>query len=135
MSEWDRTEEWEVQRIFHGRSRLTVLIRAEARASDIASIRRIVPELRCLRPSEISSRIDASGKIEIGAMEGREARRLEEQFTEAGIAIKRTDTSSVSFVPVNRTRNSALLIEDPDEANRVAKEMIAEGIPVVDVEA
>jgi hypothetical protein len=38
----------------------------------------------------------------------------------------------LSYVFWNRTRSSVLLVEDPLEAEQLAAEMLAAGVPVVD---
>jgi len=135
MDTWNRDDEWEVQRTFHERASIYVTINTQDRPAQMASLRRLVPSLGELSPSQLRDRIDERGRIEIEDMEGRIARKLTDELLSAGLEVDRVDTSVVSVLPFNRTHSFAWLIEDPAESKRIADEMISAGVPVAENEA
>ena len=135
MESWDKSEEWVLKQFFRHASQIyAVLSPPEPLSAQLAQLRRCFPPLRSLSPRELRARIDASGAIDLGEMSGREAVALTRVLEREGIQYRREDRSSISYLPVNKTRNSALIIEDPQEAEIIAKQMIEAGIPVEDVE-
>ena len=135
MDTWKRDEDWEVLRTRHDRARVLVTIDPDHRPGQLAALRRIVPVMRAMPPSQLIERIDVHGQIDLGEMPGGEAYRIETELRNTGITASREDASVVSFLPFNRTHQMAWLIEDPKEAERIAKEMIAEGVEVTETEA
>lgn len=136
MTTWNRDDTWEVQRIFTERARLVVRIPQDGnRTSHLAALRRCSPELAVLAPSELLRLINDAGEIDLGDMAGRAARHLAGELEKQGASVKAINTSHTDFLPINRTSSSMWLIEDPVEARRIAEEMMAAGVPVVDVQA
>ena len=135
MELWDKSEEWVLKRFFRHASQVYVVLSvAEPLSVQLAQLRRCFPPLRSLSPQQLRAKIDASGAIDLGEMSEREAVALAGELDRAGIQYRRDDRSSIGYLPMNKTRNGALIIEDPQEAEVIAKQMIEAGIPVEDVE-
>ena len=135
MDDWNRSDEWEVQKTRHDRARIRVTINEHERVAQMIRLRDIIPYFRLLTPAQVRDRIDENHHIDLDGMEGREARAIRKQLADAGIEAEQIDVSFVSFLPFNRTNSFAWLIENPAESKRIAEKMMSEGVPVVEVEA
>lgn len=60
-------------------------------------------------------------------------RRLLENLNRAGLTTAVRNTSFVSYLPLDRTTNSAMLVEDDEEARELAERMIRAGVPVQEI--
>lgn len=135
MNDWDQNDEWEVHRTFHARAVLVVILPDKEKATSLAKLRRIIPEFRNTPPAALLRKTRDGGELHLDEMTGREAHRLEKELIDAGIQTRRVDTSVVSFLPFNRTKGYAWLIESSVESERIARKMISEGVKVVNAEA
>ncbi len=135
MNEWNRNDEWELQRTYHERAVIVLTIPDRARASYCATLRRLIPEFRNVPPAEMLMQVRKRRELHLTEMSGREARRLETALTEAGIQNRGVDTSVVSFLPINKSKGFAWLIEDAKEMERITRQMISEGVKISEVEA
>jgi hypothetical protein len=68
-------------------------------------------------------------------MPTREALRIVKAVRVVGLVVVPESASFVSYLPYDRSTGCAWLIEDSLEARSIAEAMIAEGVPVEDVEA
>jgi hypothetical protein len=133
---WDRNDDWVLERFYEERARVFAVLPPEGdRVQRVGALRRCVSALRHVSPAALLSRARRDGQIDLGEMAGREARRLAEHLADAGVDTRVIDASVTTYLPINRTTSEAWHIDDPEEARRIAEEMIANGVPVVDVEA
>src|SRR4051812_19237605 len=123
MFQWDRTHDWVLQCFETDRADLTVVFDgARPSLRELAALRRCVAEFRQLPPAAARNRAGTSGRLELGELPGPEGRRLSEDLQQAGLRVELRNTSRVSYLPLDRTTGAALLIEDEDEAQRLAEE-------------
>jgi hypothetical protein len=136
MLTWDRSRDWVVHRTFHDLTRVSIRFRAGTpSAAELVAIRRSLPHCRDLPPAELRDAIRASGALALGEMPTPEARSVIERATAQGLDVVAERCSFVSYLPYDRTTGCAWLIEDDAEARAVAEAMIAEGVPIQDIEA
>ena len=72
----------------------------------------------------------AGSRLELGKLPGPEARRLLDDLRRAGLRTELRNRSRVSYLPLDRTTGTALLVEDEAEAQRLVQDMIRAGVPV-----
>lgn len=133
---WNQSDNWEVQRIYTEQARLVAVLPPEGdRVRHVVALRRCVPQLRQERPAALLAQVAKCSEVDLGEMAGRWARQLAQRLEAEGLGVRVINTSYISYVPFNYTTNTVWLIEDDEAAERIAAEMIAHGVPVVDVEA
>ena len=98
------------------------------------ALRSLVAEYARLPPARLKSTIGSSCTFDIGEFSTAEAQQLKARASELGLLLEEKDTSHTCYLPVDTSGNmdEALLIDDDAEAERVAQEMIASGVPVKD---
>ena len=79
--------------------------------------------------------IKSAGELPLGEFPTREAREIIEAAQAQGLQVRVESDSFVSYLPFDLTTGCAWLIEDEAEAQAVAEAMMAEGVPVQDIEA
>jgi hypothetical protein len=136
MIEWDRSGDWEVQRTFHERHRLTILFSETGPSNqELLAVRRCFPQFRDTPPAQLKALVSEAGKLCLGELPGRDARRLAELAERAGLHPLIENASYISYLPFDRATGCVLLVEDEAEAKLVADEMIAAVFPVAEIEA
>src|SRR5262245_34464394 len=136
MDSWDRTHDWIVNRIFHERARLTIRFNGNSpTVSELIAIRKCLPQFRHVPPTQLRASIGNSRQLELGEMPTREARQISEAARIEGLDASVENASFISYLAEDRTMGGAWLIEDYQEACRLAESMIAAGVPVRDIEA
>lgn len=136
MATWNRDEEWVLQRFRDDRAKLRVTLSNGVPLSrQLADLRRCFPPLQLISPAKLQERIGPSGIIDLGEMAGREAIAIANRLQQCGIHCEREAKSVVNYLPVNKTRKVAWIIEDPQEADAIIREMISAGVPIEDTEA
>ena len=71
MDDWNRSDEWEVQKTLHDRARIRVTINEHERVAQMIRLRDIIPYFRLLTPAQVRDRIDENHHIDLDGMEGR----------------------------------------------------------------
>jgi hypothetical protein len=134
MFEWDRSHDWVVQRYHSDRAELTVLFEVgRPSVRELAALRRCLPAIRDIPPSAARARSGHQGRLELGEMPGPEARRLLCELRRVGLRAELRVTSTVSYLPLDRTTGTALIVENDADATRLAEQMIQAGIPVQEI--
>jgi hypothetical protein len=131
MVDWDRSHDWVLTCYESDRAELTVLFdQSQPSVHELVALRRCLPAFREVSPADARTRAGAGGRLELGELAGPEARRLLDELRRAGMRTELRNTSTVSYLALDRTTGSALLVEDHAEAELLAEEMIRAGVPV-----
>lgn len=134
MISWDSSHDWEVQRYFHELTRVTIrFVQNVPSMNELLKVRQCLPQFRNTPPAELRASIH-DGCLPLGELPTREARVVIERAEAAGLLVHAECASFISYLPFDRTTGCALLIENEIEAREVAKEMMAVGFPVKDIE-
>jgi hypothetical protein len=130
MLDWDRSHDWVLTCYESDRAELTVLFdRSLPSLHELVALRRCLPTFRQMSPADARARAGGGGRLELGELAGPEARLLLDKLRRAGLRTELRNTSNVSYLPLDRTTGSALLVEDHAEAKLLAEEMIRAGVP------
>lgn len=135
MTAWDRTRKWVLHRVQVKKRRLVVVFQQEGPSvKELMALRSLVAKYAQLPPPRLKSIIGLSRTLDIGGFAPAEAQRLKAKASELGLLLQEEATSHISYLPVDTSgcMDEALLICDDAEAERVAQEMIAAGVPVKD---
>jgi len=131
----DPSHEWELVRHNRDQLALAVCFRGASPTTDeIAALRRVIPEYREKPAAEVVAAIRGIGQVDLGVRSGMEARRLMKNADLQGLKIVAKDASVTIWQPRDLTAQQALLLEDEEEAERIAAMLIEAGIRVVPVE-
>jgi hypothetical protein len=130
---WERSHEWEVHRTHHNRVAISVVLTGGRLIQELVAVRRIWEAYRAMPPSKIQEHI-VGDRLPLGVFSSIAARRFREAAAANGLRLQVEDWSTVSYLPFDKTTNMACLIEDDREAEEIAKQMIASGVPVIDAE-
>jgi hypothetical protein len=131
MLEWDRSHDWVVRRHFHDRAVVTVVFKNERPSIvELVSLRKCLGKFQHISPAVLRESIGRVKRLEIGEFEGIQVRLLVEKLESNALSVVVRSSSFVSYLPVDRTTNSALLVEDSKERNELAQDMINAGVPV-----
>jgi hypothetical protein len=134
MLAWDRTHDWELQRFWGDRTRVTIQFRQQRPSvAELASVRRCLPQYRHMAPATVRATIGESGELPLGELFTPDALELIKAAEEQGLRVVAERASFVSYLPFDRTTGCAWLIEDEAEAAEVARAMLAAGVPVREV--
>ena len=136
MPEWDRSHDWVLQRFWHDRTTVTIRCRrVPPSVADLAALRRCLPRFRHIPPADVLAAVGPEGVLALGDWPSTMAREIIEAAQAEGLSVVAQSAASVSYLPFDRTTGCAWLIEDAAEAEAVAQSMLAEGVPVQEVEA
>lgn len=136
MIDWDRTHDWELQRIRRDLTRVVIRFRhVPPSVDELVAIRRALPKFCNLSPGDVRAAIGQVGELELGVLPSPEARQIIEVVQRQGLDAIAADASSVGYLPLDRTIGCALLIEDAAESTATVQAMLAAGVPIRDVEA
>lgn len=135
MTDWNRSHDWEVRKSFQTRYRVTVCFEGlTPTAAELVAVRRCLPQSRNLPPAEFRRMIAQSGGLELEELGEIEFQWLKQRLEAEKVRYRVDREPCMSYLCVDRTTSTALLIEDCEESRRVAEEMIAMGFAVVPVE-
>src|SRR6185503_7697293 len=113
MLDWDRTHDWILQRFTSDRATLMVLFEASKPSlRELVALRQCLPSFKDIPPAAARAQGGSSGRLELGELPGPEARRLQSKLQRAGVRSEVRVTSTVSYMPLDRTTGLAWLIED-----------------------
>jgi hypothetical protein len=128
---WDRTHDWVLVRRHQNLAEVRFFFAGPSPSpSELIALRKVLPELADKSLVEVRKNVGQGGGFSLGILSGIEARRVEQAALRHGLRVEREDHSRVAYLPMDRTANTAWLIEDDAEAERVAIEMMEAGIPV-----
>ena len=132
---WDRSLHWVLVRTHHHQFDVSVVLDNPLSAPELAAIRKLSPDLQETPISELKSRLSGQTSFSLGTMNGQRCRDLDSVAQQLGLRLHTTNSSFTSYLPIDKTNDQMWLIEDEDEAKRIADEMIAAGIEVQDCES
>jgi hypothetical protein len=136
MADWNRSHDWVLQRFWNDLTRVTIRFRCERPSVvELVALRRCLPEFQNVSPRALREEIGKSGVLSLGVLPTRQARNMIGAMQGQGLEVVAENASFASYLPLDRTCGCALLIEDDKEAESVAREMLALGIPIEDVQA
>lgn len=136
MLTWDRSHDYVLHRCWNDLTRVTIRFQGlPPSVRELAAIRRCLPDFRNVAPAAVRGRVGNSRELSLGVLPTPEARRVIEAAQAEGLEVIGESASFVSYLPFDRTTGCAWLIEDDAEAAAVARAMLADGVPVQDVEA
>ena len=133
---WDPSRDWVVHRTMHERAQLTVVFDTTPPAtSTMRALRILRPGLGQMQPARLKALLGSESRFDLGVFSTGEARSIAERAAQLGLGVELIDRSWFSSLPIDRSTNQALLIEDDAELERVVSEMIAAGVPVLEAYA
>lgn len=136
MVAWDRSHDWVLQRFWRDLTRVAIQFRrVPPTVTELAAVRRCLPQFRDIAPAAAQAAIGDDGVLPVGELPSCEVRQLIEAAQGQGLDVVTMSASSVRYLPYDRTTGCAWLIEDDADAAAVAQSMLAEGVPVHEVEA
>jgi hypothetical protein len=134
--DWERDHEWVLHRSWNDLTRVTIRFQnAKPSLSELAAIRRCLPQYRDMAPAAARTSIGETGQLPLGVMPTPEARGVIEIIQKEGFIVDAECASYVSYMPLDKTTSCALLIENEAEAKAVVQSMLAAGVPVQQIEA
>jgi hypothetical protein len=83
---------------------------------------------------ELRDRMGRADSYDLGVLSGIEARRVDAAGKSHGLDVERKHASNDSYGFFDRTMNIVWIVENENEAQRVALEMIEAGVPLELVE-
>jgi hypothetical protein len=132
--DWDRSHDWILLRRFHDRAMISVAFeRGQPSVGELIALRKCLPQFRDMSPAALRDSAGSSGRLDLGEFDGILVRPLVEKLEREGLAVAVRKTSFISYLPLDRTTNSAMIVEDAGEAKELAERMIEAGIPIQDI--
>lgn len=123
-----------VHRIHRDLRRVMISGPAEAApAAWVANLRRLHPPLQRRTPLELLTEARTHAGIDLGILEGREARRLVQALEPHGFEVLVEDASTTTHFPI--TPEGGVIIEDPKENEAFCAQLIQKDAALVHVEA
>ncbi|MGD2179500.1 hypothetical protein [Lusitaniella coriacea] len=132
---WDRSLNWVLVETHHHQFDVSVNLDNPLSAQTLAAIRKLDPELQKTPVSELKSRLHGQTSFHLGTVNGQRCRDLDATAQKLGLRLLITNTSFISYLPIDKTNNLAWIIEDDVEGQQIANEMIAAGVEVEHCEA
>lgn len=128
---WDTSHDWVIRAHETWENQLVIMFgQATPTIRELAALRAVLPQYRDRPVAEMRAVVGADGRLDLGEMSGFEARRIELEAMAAGLRVIRTNKSRALYSFLDRTLGTALLVEDPAEAERLFEAMVAAGVPV-----
>jgi hypothetical protein len=132
---WNGSEDWVLSAHYNSQASVKISFAGKQPTSkEIAAIRKLIPIYRNTPVIEVKSLLSHQKEIDLGVLSWSETNRMIEYSRELDLEVIAVDSSHTSYLPINRSTNQALLIEDNALANRIIEKMLKLGVPVVDFE-
>ena len=128
--DWDRSLEWVLVKTFHHQFDVVVILDNPLSVQTLMSLRKLVPRIQAMPISELKSNLAGLTEYKVGTFNGQECRDLEVVAEELDLRLNITNCSYTSYLPIDKTNDLMWVIEDNEEAARIASEMIAAGVEV-----
>jgi predicted transcriptional regulator len=130
---WDGSENWSLSANYHSQSNVKIVFFGnKPTMKEIAAVRKLITAYQNIPAIEIKSLLSNRKEIDLGILSSMETNRIKKHAIELNLTIIAVDSSYTSYLPINRTTNHALLIEDDTLARRVTAKMLEFGIPIID---
>lgn len=131
--DWDRTRRFVLYRSRWLEQSLTVVFESETPGvQELKALRSLRVDYGRMPPAHLKALVGDSRRFELGRFREPEASSILSKATALGLHIEAVERSQVSHCIVDTTDepHAIWLIEDDVEAERLALEMIAAGVPV-----
>jgi hypothetical protein len=130
---WDGTEDWVLHAFYHSEVDLKIVFEGEHPSiQEIMAVRKLLEEYREIPVQKIKAQIGASKVLSLGKRSTFESQPLLQHAQEIGLTVVQLGASHTGYLPFNRTDKTALIIEDDELSERVAKKMLEAGVPVTE---
>jgi len=131
---WNPANGWTLSAHYHDCSRVRVHFNGKPTLEELKIARAHLPFNPAFSLQEFFKRYSAAPEIDVGVMSTREAIHVANECKKAGLNVTLQDESYTSYLPFNSKTGMALIIEDDDQAQRVCKRMLENGIPITEIE-
>ena len=126
---WDGTENWVLHAFYHSEVDLKIVFEGEHPSiQEIMAVRKLLEEYREIPIQKIKAQIGASKELSLGKRSTFEAQPLLQHAQELGLSVVQTGASHIGYLPFNQIDQTALIIEDDELSERVAKKMLEAGV-------
>jgi hypothetical protein len=95
-------------------------------------VRKLLEEYREMPVQQVKARIGTSKVLSLSKRSTFDAEPLLRHSHKLGLTVVQTDASYTGYLPVHQIDQRAMIIEDDELSERVAKKMLAAGIPVTE---
>ncbi len=102
---------------------------------EMMAVRHVLPEFKNQALHQVIARLRGSQSFKLGKFDSKEAHRLAAACNKEGLNLVQEVINAPRFLPVNEIRNTALLIEDDELAQRIYETALLHGISVKQLEA
>jgi len=131
---WDPTRDWLIRRSHHYRLALVVVFHsAQPSLDELARARKLRPEFSNEPPTAFRRRIER-GRLDLGVLPAAEGRAIAALASSLGLTLEPRATAQTVYLFEDRKSGAVLIIEDLIEAEQIATEVLAAGVPMVDAE-
>lgn len=131
---WDPTRDWLIQRSHHYQVALVVVFQsAQPSLEELTQARKLRLEFSNEPPTAFRRRI-VNGRLDLGVLRAVEARATATLASSLGLTLEPKATAQIVYLFKDRAASAVLIVEDQEESERIASEMLAAGVPMVDVE-
>ncbi len=131
MADWERSHDWVLIKYNRNYTRIIIHFQQDKPSiGELLAVRRCLPQFSHDSPAKIRTLIIEAGGLFLDEMLSSDAVRVMEGIKGQGLNISVESRSFASYLPIDRTTGSALLIEDEFKKCRVVEEMIAAGVPI-----
>jgi hypothetical protein len=131
---WDPTRDWLIQRSHHYELALVVVFHsAQPSLEELTQARKLRPEFSNEPPTVFRRRIE-NGRLDLGVLPAVEGRATAALASSLGLTLEPRATAQTVYLFKDRAASAFLIVEDQKESERIASEMLAAGVPMVDVE-
>jgi hypothetical protein len=131
MTDWDRSHDWVLIKDTH--YCIKIFIRFQKNipsASELQAVRRCIPEWRNISVMGLLKLIIQDGYLVSHDVLSSDAIKIILDAKKAGLNANLHYTCINSYLPIDRTTSTALLISDEFQSHRVTQAMIAAGVPI-----
>jgi len=135
MNDFSDAKNWIVQRTFNDVCRIRVKITKAELVKCCKTLRSILPEFSSLSSSEVYNLLKDSKEFTSEQVEGRRGVAYVSDLYESGIVAERVIDSCDSFLLICRKSNNALSLDDEQQNENIAKDLISRGAEVSHIEA
>lgn len=130
---WDGSEDWGLSANHNSLCSVKIVFSGnQPTIKEIAALRKLITAYQNIPVIDVKSLLSNRKEIDLGLFSSIETNRIKERAVELNLTIIAVDSSYTSYLPINRTTNHALLIEDNSLARRVTAKMLEFGVPIID---
>jgi len=127
---WDRSHQWVLHCYHHKQVKVTATMDGPHLVPQLMAARQIWEKFQTMLPAQVRERI-VNGRLPLGVVSTTEWWRMREKAATLGLKLEAEGTSTVTYLPEDKTAGAAWHIDSEAEMLKIAKEMMAAGVPVV----